>query len=370
MIKCDDLFKLFEREDLTFFTGVPDSTFKDWMKFLNDEKQLTNIIAINECEASAIASGYHLSTGKIGVVYMQNSGLGKTVNPTTSLLSKEVYSIPAIYMIGWRGEPNKKDEPQHKNMGRVMIPLLDILGIPYKILPDNIKAARWTIREIKLMAEQDSSPVALIIKKGTLEEYTNKNQTKTNYQMSREDAIKIIVDNLKGDEIIISTTGKTSRELFEYREFLNQGHEKDFLTVGSMGCSSSIGFGIAINSNKQIIIFDGDGAALMQLGSLATIGHYKPENLSHIIFDNSAYDSTGGQPTISNSIDFGKVALACGYKDVVYVKEKKDLELAIKNLNNGPKMIIIKVNKGARKDLGRLTTTPIKNKQDLMKELK
>ncbi|MBU0959681.1 MAG: phosphonopyruvate decarboxylase, partial [Nanoarchaeota archaeon] len=265
MINCQDLFKIFEKNDLTFFTGVPDSTFKDWMNFLNDEDKIPNIIAVNECEAAAISAGYHLSTGKIGVIYMQNSGLGKIVNPTTSLLSKEVYSIPAVYMIGWRGEPDKKDEPQHKMMGKVMLPLLDCLEIPYKILPDNLMEAETTIREIKKLAEQNSSPVALIIKEGILEKYSAKNFVKTNYEMSREDAIKTIIDNLNGDEIIVSTTGKTSRELFEYRKELNQGHSNDFLTVGSMGCSSSIALAIALQKpEKKVIVFDGDGATLMQ----------------------------------------------------------------------------------------------------------
>jgi len=181
MISCENLFKIFEKEDLTFFTGVPDSTFKDWMKFLNDnyENDLTNVISCNECEAAAIASGYHLATGKIGVVYMQNAGLGKTVNPTTSLLSKDVYSIPVVYMIGWRGEPMQEDEPQHKMMGRVMIPLLDVLDISYEILPDTLEQAEEVIKRAKEKAEQTSSPVALIIKKNTLEKYDSEKENKT-----------------------------------------------------------------------------------------------------------------------------------------------------------------------------------------------
>ena len=373
MISCENLFQIFKNNDLTFFTGVPDSTFKDWMKFLNDEhgNKLTNIIATNECESAAISVGYYLATGKIGVVYMQNSGLGKTVNPTTSLLSKEVYSIPAFYMIGWRGEPDKKDEPQHKMMGRVMLPLLDCLEIPYKILPDNVKEAETIIREVKQLAEQNSSPAALIIKEKTLEEYTARKSVKTNYEMSREDAIKTIVNNLRGDEVIVSTTGKTSRELFEYREALKQNHDKDFLTVGSMGCSSAIGFGIASQSNKSVIIFDGDGAVLMQMGTLATIGNYAPKNFYHIVFDNSSYDSTGGQPTISPSVDFAKIALACGYKKAEYIETKQSLKEVIKGLktSEGPKIVIIKVNKGARKNLGRPTTTTLENKKSFMEFL-
>ncbi len=371
MIKCEELAKVFKENELTFFTGVPDSTFKDWMKYLADNPPgFKNIIAVNECEATAIASGYHLATKQIGAVYMQNSGLGKVVNPVTSLCSGDVYSIPVLFMIGWRGEPEKKDEPQHKMMGRVMIPLLDCLEIPYKILPDNIKEAETTIREVKQLAEQNSSPAALIIKKGTLEEYVAKKSIKTNYGMSREDAIKTIVDNLNGDEVLVSTTGKTSRELFEYRVARSE-KPRDFYTVGIMGCSASIALGIALQKpKKNVFVFDGDGAVLMQMGTLATIGHYNPKNFYHIVFDNSSYDSTGGQPTVSPSIDFKKIALSCGYKDAEYIETKKDLEKIIKNFSEGPKMIIIKVNKGARKDLGRPTTTPIENKKAFMEFLK
>jgi len=373
MIKCEELYEIFNENDLTFFTGVPDSTFKDWMKFLNDnEDKLTNIISVNECEAAAIASGYHLATKKIGVVYMQNSGLGKIVNPTTSLLSKEVYSMPCIYMIGWRGEPNTRDEPQHKMIGRVMLPLLDCLEIPYKILPDNIKEAKKIIAEVKVLAKKKSAPAAIIIKKGTLEEYVAKKSIKTNYEMSREDAIKTIVDNLNSDGIIVSTTGKTSRELFEHR--IARGEKpRDFYTVGSMGCSASIALGATLSKrDKKIFVFDGDGAVLMQMGALATIGHYKPQNLYHIVFDNSSHDSTGGQPTVSPSVDFRQIALACGYKSAEYVKSKKDLEKIIKKfkISEGPNMIVVKVNKGARKDLGRPTTTPIENKDSFMDFLK
>ena len=373
MIPCQNLFNIFEKNNLTFFTGVPDSTFKDWMKFLNDEhgNQLTNIIAVNECEAAAIASGYHLATKKLGVVYMQNAGFGKVVNPHTSLLSKEVYSIPCIYMIGWRGEPGKKDEPQHKMMGRITLSILDTLEIPYQILPDNLEQAEEIIKELKEKAEQKSSPVALIIKKDILEKYQAKKESKTDYEMNREKAIKTIIDNLDGDEAIISTTGKASRELFEHR-LNNQEIPKDFYTVGSMGCASSIALGIAIQKpDKKVFVFDGDGAALMQMGSLATIGHYKPKNLCHIILDNNSHDSTGGQPTVSKTVNFKQIALNCGYENVEQVQTKEDLAESIIRTKNreGPNLIVVKINKGARKDLGRPTTTPIENKQEFMKSL-
>lgn len=370
MFSCENLFQIFKKNNLLFFTGVPDSTFKDWMSFLADEhgERLTNIIACNECEATAVAAGYHLSTGKIGVVYMQNSGEGKTVNPLTSLCDPEVYSIPVLLMIGWRGEPGIKDEPQHKKMGRIMIPLLETLEIPYKILPDNIEEAEKTILEMKKIAEEKKAPVAIIIKKDILEKYESKKKTKTNYEMGREDAIKAIVDNLDGNEVILSTTGYTSRELFEYR-VARKEKPRDFYTVGSMGCSASIANGIALQKpDKEVFVFDGDGAVLMQMGALATIGYYQAKNLYHIVFDNASHDSTGGQPTVSDTVNFEQIALACGYKQAYIVNSKEELIKKINKIKkeDGPSMIVVKVNKGARKDLGRPTTTPIENKEAFM----
>jgi len=372
MVECEELFEIFRRKGFSFFSGVPDSTFKYWMKFLVDEKRLTNIIAANECEATAICSGYHLATGKIGVVYMQNSGEGKTINPLASLCDPEVYSIPVLLMIGWRGEPGKPDEPQHKKMGRITMPLLDTLEIPYSILEDDPKKIERVLKNAREYMTENNSPVAIIIKKGLVSEYKQKTKTEQDYEMSREDAIEAIMDNLSGNEIIISTTGKTSRELFEYRENKSQSHKNDFYTVGSMGCASSIALGIALEQRKRkVFVFDGDGAALMQLGTVSTIGHYKPENLIHLIFNNEAYDSTGGQPTVSPGVDFGGIATACGYNSVNKAETREELAEIIRKISasKGPCMVITNVKRGSRKDLGRPTTTPIENKQDFMKTL-
>ncbi|MFH1641367.1 MAG: phosphonopyruvate decarboxylase [Nanoarchaeota archaeon] len=373
MIQCERLFDIFKKNDLVFFTGVPDSTFKDWMKFLADEHgtRLTNIIACNECEAIAAAAGFNLATGKIGVVYMQNSGEGKTVNPLTSLCDPEVYSIPVILLIGWRGEPGKTDEPQHKKMGRITKALLETLEIPYKVLPDTIEEAEKVIEKMKKTAQEKSAPVAIIIKKGTMETYETKKIVKTEYEMKREDAIRIIVDNLDGSEAVVSTTGKTSRELFDYRITKNK-KPCDFYTVGSMGCSASIANAIAMyKPDKRVFVLDGDGAILMQMGAIATIGHYHSKNFYHIIFDNGSYDSTGGQPTVAPTVDFEKVALACSYLHAKTVDTKKTLTDYIRKMKDlkGPLMLIVKVNKGARKDLGRPTTTPVENKEAFMRFL-
>ena len=369
MIICKELFNIFNEQGLTFFSGVPDSTFKDWTTFLLDEEKLTNIIAVNECEAMAICTGYHIATGKIGTAYMQNSGLGKTVNPLTSLTDPEVYSIPVLLMIGWRGEPGKKDEPQHKKMGKLTLPLLDTLGIPYTVLSEDPGEIKKEIKNAKEYMTENNAPFAIIVKKELLEHYEGKKKNIQEYEMKREDAICTIIDLLEGDEVIISTTGKTSRELFEYREKEGKGHETDFYTVGSMGCSSSIALGIALQKkDKKIFIFDGDGAGLMQMGTFATIGHYKPENLIHILFDNESHESTGGQPTVSKGVNFEQIAGASGYADTKTVTTKEELAHILKSIKDkkGPLFIRIKIKKGSRKDLGRPTTTPIENKDALM----
>jgi len=374
MISCTDLFKVFKKNDLLFFTGIPDSTFKGWMSFLAGEvcDELTHVVPCNECEAVAISAGYHLSTGKIAVVYLQNSGEGKIVNPITSLCDPDVYSIPVLLMIGWRGEPGKKDEPQHKKMGRVMVPLLETLEIPYEILPDNIEMAGRTISKMKLIAMEKKMPVAIIVRKGVIEPYSSGHDQAKISEMTREDAIKIILDNILDSAVIVSTTGKASRELFEYR--IERGDiPQDFYTVGGMGCAASIAFGIAIeHPEKRIFVFDGDGAALMQMGSLATIGHYKPDNFTHIIFDNEAHDSTGGQMTVSNTVNFKDIALACGYRSVKISDTRSDLLDSLKSMGSlkGPQMLIVQVKKGSRADLGRPTTTPIENKEKFMSILR
>ncbi|MAG08769.1 phosphonopyruvate decarboxylase [Candidatus Woesearchaeota archaeon] len=371
MITCEKLFELFDESNLLFFTGVPDSTFKGWTRFLADEhgNKLTNVIACNECEAVAIASGYHLATGKIGVVYMQNSGEGKAVNPLTSLCDPEVFSIPVMLMIGWRGEPGVKDEPQHRKMGKVMMPLLEALEVPYRILPDEPEKIAAAIKEMKDKAEKENTPVAIIVRKGVIGDYEAKVEEKESYSLTREEAIKIIAGKMDGSEVIVSTTGKASRELFEYRDMKKQAHKNDFYTLGSMGCSASIALGISLQSKRKVFIFDGDGAVLMQMGALATIGHYGQENVYHIIFDNSSYGSTGGQPTISPTVDFGRIAFACGYKSAQTVSTEPELLKALDMESKGPSILVIKVKKGSRSDLGRPTTSPVQSKEELMKFL-
>lgn len=374
-MNCSEIWNIFKNNNYRFFTGVPDSTFKAWMSFLDENhgNGLDNIISSNECEAVAIASGYHLATKNIGVVYMQNSGFGKTINPITSLADSEVYSIPMLLMIGWRGEPGKKDQPQHKKMGKVMIPLLQALEIPYSFFPETSSEFEQLLQKISIFFKENKKPYALIVKKNIIEPFTSSKTEQSNLKLTREDALKIIINSFNGDEIIVSTTGKTSRELFELRIARGE-NPRDFYTVGSMGCTSSIALGIALNSKKKIVVIDGDGALIMQLGALTTIGHYQPENFYHILIDNNAHESTGGQPTVSDTVNFKKICFGSGYKSVYLANNREDLKVALdkmfKEEGKGPSMLIISVKKGSREDLGRPTTTPIQNKEFFMKSLR
>jgi len=293
---------------------------------------------------------------------MQNSGFGKTINPITSLADSEVYSIPMLLMIGWRGEPGKKDEPQHKKMGRVTIPLLEALEIPYSFFPETVSEFEQLLQKIAIFFKENKKPYA--------EPFSSSKKKESTYEMTREEALKIIIESFKGDEIIVSTTGKTSRELFELR--VARGEKtRDFYTVGSMGCTSSIALGIALNSKKKTIVIDGDGALIMQLGALTTIGHYNPENFYHILIDNNAHESTGGQPTVSDTVNFKKICLGSGYKSVYRADNRDNLKNELEKLfqEKGPSMLIIEVKKGSREDLGRPTTTAIQNKEYFMKFL-
>ncbi|MHA1744798.1 MAG: phosphonopyruvate decarboxylase [Promethearchaeota archaeon] len=368
-MNVQEMWAVFQAKGFDFFTGVPDSTFKSWMSFLDDMhgQGLQNIIACNECEAVAIGTGYHLATRKTAVIYMQNSGLGKTVNPLTSLADPQCYSIPLLLLIGWRGEPGKKDEPQHRKMGEITLSLLDTLGIPYTILPDNSTDFERVLGEAHAYMREKNAAYAIIVKKKTLEPYKNTKSKSSSLPLSREDTIKTILTHLQGDEVIVSTTGKTSRELFETRVARNQTTH-DFYTVGSMGCSASIALGIALNSPKKALVLDGDGALLMQLGSLSTVGYYHPHNFYHIVIDNQSYESTGGQPTVSKTVNFEEMSHAAGYTYVHTVADSTALESILPTFfqQTGPAMLIIHVKKGARADLGRPTSTPKENKAMFM----
>jgi len=346
--------------------GVPDSTFKGLISYFSSQDVFRNIIAANECEAMGIGAGYYLAHKKPALVYMQNSGFCKTLNPYTSMLAPEVYSVPTLMLVGWRGEPGKKDEPQHVMMGRIMEDLFKVMELDYAVLDESC----W---EGQLQSAWDylsdkERPYVIAIPKGVFDDFKMPGTVKdSTYEsrMTREQALNIIVDNVSEAAVFISTTGKTSRELFEIRSQRKQTQGTDFYTVGSMGCASAIAFGVGLaDSVKPIYILDGDGAALMQLGSFATIGHYKNPRIKHILLDNNAHESTGGQPTVSSTVDFGALARACGYEETAIAEDESSLTHCLQNLqsNNKLSLLVVKIKKGARADLGRPTSTPKENR--------
>jgi len=359
--------------NVDFFTGVPDSLLKQFCLCINDNiDQNQHIIAANEGNAVALASGYYLASGKIPLVYMQNSGLGNAINPLLSLCDTNVYSIPMLLLIGWRGEPGVKDEPQHIKQGEIQQELLNTLDIPYIIISNDSKELKDQIDKIINKAITGNRPVAIIIKKGTFDNYRSMVAKENIGSISREESLEIILNNLPKDSVVVSTTGKTSREIFEIRNRLNQSHDHDFLTVGSMGHCSSIALGIALaQPEKNIICIDGDGSLIMHMGSLSTISKLKPKNYYHILINNQVHESVGGQETSAKYINFLKLVEANGYHTSLFVDSKKEL---IRKMNDlieldGPSFLEILVQPGSRDNLGRPDVEPSDNKVSFMKSL-
>ncbi|MFC2002701.1 phosphonopyruvate decarboxylase [Chloroflexota bacterium] len=366
-------FELLLEREIEFFVGVPDSILKSFCAYITDHTQKGNhIICANEGAAVGLAVGYHLATKKVALVYMQNSGLGNAANPLLSLADREVYSVPVLMMIGWRGEPGYKDEPQHIKQGRVMLAMIEAMEVPYKIITGDSEAANNAVQEAIIYMKENSAPFALIVRAGAFDSYTMKDMGKLSIPLPREDAIKLIVNSLGDEDIVISTTGTSSRELFEYREALNQGHGRDFLTVGSMGHASQIALGVARQKQyRKVVCLDGDGAAIMHMGSMAINGIQKCANFMHIILNNGAHDSVGGQPTVGFDIDFKEVARAVGYRTILAAETTEEVVQAMHVLkkSKGPSFLEIRVNKGYRKDLGRPTIAPVENKKAFMEFL-
>lgn len=358
------------KRGMDFYAGVPDSLLKNICAYITDHFPANrNIIAANEGGAMGIAAGYHLATGKVPVVYMQNSGEGNIINPLASLTDKEVYNIPVLLVIGWRGRPGVKDEPQHVKQGKVTTGLLNTMGVNYAILPKDEENAAKQIKIAADFMKATNECYALVIEKDTFEDYKLQNVEKNLFTMSREEAVQKVAASIENNACIVSTTGMISRELFEARTAWSQGHERDFLTVGSMGHASQIALGIALQRpERRVYCFDGDGACIMHMGNMAITASMNCKNYVHVVFNNGAHDSVGGQPTVGLKIDLCAVAKAVGYKAVCSVETLKNLAEAIETLKNteGPVFLQVCVKKGNRKDLGRPTTTPIQNKEALM----
>lgn len=354
-----------------FFTGVPDSQLKALCDYLMDTYGIDpkhHMIAANEGNCTALAAGYHLATGKVPVVYMQNSGEGNIINPVASLLDEHVYGIPVLFVIGWRGEPGVHDEPQHVYQGMVTLKLLEDMDIAAFVVGKNttaeeIEKAMETFRHLFMKGKS----AAFVVRKGALT-FDKVMEYKNSSHLLREEAIKHVIA-VSGTDPIVSTTGKASRELFEARVSNGQGHQYDFLTVGSMGHSSSIALGIAVQKpDTKIWCIDGDGAVLMHMGALAVMGAAAPSNLVHVVIHNGAHETVGGMPTVANGNSFVELAKACSYPYAVSVDNAADLDLELEKAKESRELTFIEVKcaLGARSDLGRPTTTAMENKEAFM----
>ena len=375
MIRPQFLYDLLKANGTDFFTGVPDSLLKNFCAYITDTADKTHhIIAANEGCAVGLAAGHYFATNTIPLVYMQNSGLGNTVNTLLSLADKAVYSVPLLLVIGWRGEPGVHDEPQHITQGKVTCALLDAMEISYCILSDEEAEVKLQLEKAYSYIKASSSPYAIVVRKGIFDSYKLKTNEAVPAEMSREEVIEKIILNAPSNACFVSTTGMASRELYELRDKHGQGHAKDFLTVGSMGHASQIALGIALSKpDKKIFCIDGDGAAIMHLGGLTAIGSQRPKNMVHIILNNGAHDSVGGQPTAARNINLCAIAEACGYGQAVCVRTQAELAAALANAvaapdaaDMAPVFIEILVSKGSRSDLGRPKSSPIENKRAFM----
>ena len=355
---------------IDFYAGVPDSLLKNLCAYITDNAdEAHNIIAANEGGAMGLAAGHYRATGQIPVVQRQNSGQGNIINPLASLTDPDVYNIPVLLVIGWRGKPGVHDEPQHVKQGKVTTGLLNVMGIDYTVLSKDEDKAEAQIKKAVTYMQATKQCYAIVIEKDTFDAYTLQNVEKNELTLSREEAIQTVAASLGENDCIVATTGMISRELFEYRTAKNEGHERDFLTVGSMGHASQIALGIALaKQDRKVWCFDGDGASLMHMGSMAIVASKNATNYVHVVFNNGAHDSVGGQPTVGLKIDLPAVARAVGYNDVYSVETKYFLKAVLDKITTqqGPIFLEVKVKKGNRKDLGRPTTSPIQNKEALM----
>lgn len=359
---------------VTFFTGVPDSLLKDFCGYVDDTlPKERHLIAANEGTAVAIAAGHYLSTGAPALVYLQNSGLGNTINPLTSLADAGVYGIPMLLLVGWRGEPGKKDEPQHMRMGAFSPKVLEAIDVPWHELPTEAEAAKQAVAAALVETRERQGPVALLVRKGSFAAHKKQKVPDAGFEMSREEAIALILDAVPQDAALVSTTGMTSREVFELRVARQEPHDADMLTVGSMGHCSQIALGVSLGDPaREVWCLDGDGAAIMHLGGLTTVGSTAGPLFKHVLLNNGAHDSVGGQPTVGLEVDLVQVALSCGYKHAARVDSKAGLPAALKDLAaaEGPALLEVRVQIGARSDLGRPTRTPAEARDAFMKFLR
>lgn len=371
-MKVETIIKQIKGLGIQSIVGVPDSTLKEFCDYMNYEnpRNLKHYVPANEGAAVGLAAGIYLGTGKPACIYMQNSGIGNAANPIISLLNKEVYDIPALFMVGWRGEPGVHDEPQHKFQGMITKELFELLNIKNEVISSNTTDEQLkTTFEVARNELNNNKQFAIIVKKGTFEKRGNKAH-KNSYEIPREDAIKEILKQIEVTDMIVSTTGKIAREVYEESDIILGGHKQNFLTVGSMGHSSMIALGLAKeHGNRRIYCIDGDGAVLMHMGSLAFIAKQNPKNLIHIVLNNDAHESVGGMPTCAVNVNIGNIARACGYPKVYHVYSLNELTTVLKKAKatNELCLIEVKVSLKSRNDLGRPKESARENKENFMK---
>jgi phosphonopyruvate decarboxylase len=365
MISPQALFEALKQRGVGLFAGVPDSLLASFCAYVDDNaSRAEHVITANEGNAIALAAGYHLSSGKLGAVYLQNSGLGNTINPLTSIVDPEVYRIPLLLIIGWRGEPGVKDEPQHVKQGRITPGQLELLEIPYWILEPSSDLDATIDSAFESLATRNA-PVALLVRKDTFAKYKTRRKPDHDWQMTREDALRRLLELASSEDLIVSTTGKTSREVYELR--VRSGvAQRDFLTVGGMGHTASIALGVALgNPRRRVVCLDGDGSVLMHLGALPIIGDLRPANLVHVVLNNAAHESVGGQPTVAGALDFSALSRASGYRGYWLAADQDAISRAWTELAKvpGPVLLEVRVRVGSRDDLGRPTSSPEENKR-------
>ncbi|MGN0793643.1 MAG: phosphonopyruvate decarboxylase [Aristaeellaceae bacterium] len=360
---------------IDFYTGVPDSQLRGLCDTLYATFGVSgrHIVAANEGNAIALCAGHYLATGNPALCYMQNSGLGNAVNPLSSLMDAQVYAIPCLLVVGWRGEPGVKDEPQHVKQGQVTLSQLELLDVPYMVLDRTMTDADFDAAFAEMQRHLSAGrTVAIVVRKGALS-CSLKPEYRNDSTMTREEAVGVIARLAGQKDVFVSTTGKLSRELFELREAEKAGHERDFLTVGSMGHASSIALGVAMaQPTRRVWCLDGDGAALMHLGAMAVIGRRQPRNMVHVVINNGAHETVGGMPVCEGGLNLCAMAMAAGYRCVCSADSVETLLRAVENAMTANCLSFIEVRcaVGARADLGRPTTTPRENRDALMAFLK
>lgn len=371
MISPERAYGFLKDKGVSFYAGVPDSLLKHFLKYIQDHAPADqHIITANEGLAVALASGYYFSTGKLPLVYLQNSGLGNIINPLTSLADKEMYAVPMLLMIGWRGRPGTKDEPQHVKMGRITRPLLEVLEVPCYLLNDDESNCFAEIEKAIQRSIESKQPVALLVPEEIFDTCKGSDSHNT-YTLIREAVIEKIIERLKGDEVVVCTTGKSGREFYEQNIDAQSKIDSYLLSVGGMGHANHIALGLQYGSQRKMIMIDGDGAVLMHMGSLPVIGQYAKNDFVHIVINNGSHESVGGQPTAAFNIDLPAIAGACGYTSVVSIDNEDKLEQWLSNgfLNGGVQFVEIRTNNTSRADLGRPKGQPIDWKEQLMKAI-